>query len=583
MDRLLKAARTSGSLNLSNRSLRDVPNEVYQSLDAVGKDENWWEAVELQKLILAHNNIESLKEDLRNLPQLTVLNVSHNKLSDLPAAIGELPMLKSLDVSFNSILKIPEEIGSATSLVKFDCSCNRLKELPSSIGQCVELSDLKASKNVIVGLPEDLVNCSKLTKLDVEGNKLTMLSENLIASWTMLTEFNASKNLLSSIPENIGNLSHLIRFDLHQNKISSIPPSIMGCSSLVEFYMGNNSLSSLPTEIGVLSRLGNLDLHSNQLKEYPVEACKLHLSVLDLLNNSLTGLPPEMGNMTTLRKLLLTGNPLRTLRSSLVSGPTPALLKYLRSRLSEGEDSEITTPTKEDVITRAARLSITSKELSLEGLSLSAVPSEVWESGEIIKVDLSRNAIQELPVELSSCISLQTLILSRNKIKDWPGAILKSLPNLLCLKLDNNPLRQIPSDGFQAVSRIQVLDLSGNASSLPEHPAFSSMSHLQELYLRRMQLHEVPSDIFNLQQLRILDLSQNSLQSISVEFQRLISLSELGLSDNNISVLPPELGLLEPSLQALRLDGNPMRSIRRTILDRGTKAVLNYLKDKIPQ
>lgn len=69
--------------------------------------------------------------------------------------------------------------------------------------------------------------------------------------------------------------------------------------------------------------------------------------------------------MTTLRKLLLTGNPLRTLRrceslcwplvchmcliikglsnwnlfssSSLVSGPTPALLKYLRSRLSEGE------------------------------------------------------------------------------------------------------------------------------------------------------------------------------------------------------------------------------------------------------
>ena len=47
------------------------------------------------------------------------------------------------------------------------------------------------------------------------------------------------------------------------------------------------------------------------------------------------------------------------------------------------------------------------QELSLEGLSLSAVPSEVWESGEIIKVDLSRNAIQELPVELSSCISLQ--------------------------------------------------------------------------------------------------------------------------------------------------------------------------------
>ena len=45
--------------------------------------------VELQKLILAHNSIETIKEDLKNLSQLTVLNVSHNKLSALPAAIGE--------------------------------------------------------------------------------------------------------------------------------------------------------------------------------------------------------------------------------------------------------------------------------------------------------------------------------------------------------------------------------------------------------------------------------------------------------------------------------------------------------------
>lgn len=50
---------------------------------------NILQAVELQKLILAHNEIESLREDLRNLPLLSVLNVSHNKLSSLPAAIGE--------------------------------------------------------------------------------------------------------------------------------------------------------------------------------------------------------------------------------------------------------------------------------------------------------------------------------------------------------------------------------------------------------------------------------------------------------------------------------------------------------------
>ncbi|XP_022142820.1 plant intracellular Ras-group-related LRR protein 6 [Momordica charantia] len=583
MDRALKAARASGSLNLSNRSLSDVPSEVYRSLDAVQADEKWWEAVELQKLILGHNNIESLNEELRNLSSLTVLNVCHNKLSELPAAIGELPALKLLDVSFNSIVKIPEEIGSATSLVKFDCTSNRLKELPSALGRCLDLSDLKASNNSIASLPDELANCSKLTKLDVEGNKLTMISKNLIASWTMLTELNASKNLLNGLPENIGSLSRLIRLNIHQNKISSIPPSIMDCCSLAELYMGNNSVSTLPVEIGALSHLGTLDLHSNQLKEYPVEACKLHLLVLDLSNNSLTGLPAEMGKMTTLRKLLLTGNPIRTLRSSLVSGPTPALLKYLRSRLPENEDLEASSTRKEDVITMAARMSITSKELSLEGQGLSTVPSEVWESCELMKLDLSKNSIQELPVELSSCTSLQTLILSRNKIKDWPGAILKSLPNLVCLKLDNNPLKQIPSDGFQAVSMLQVLDLSANIGSLPEHPTFSSLPLLQELYLRRMRLPEVPSSILDLKHLRILDLSLNSIQLVPEGLKNLVSLTELDLSDNNISMLPPELSLLEPSLQVLKLDGNPLRSIRRAILDKGTKAVLKYLKDKMTE
>lgn len=68
-------------MKLNNRT-KDVHRGLMVSLLVL-------QAMELQKLILAHNDIESLKEDLRNLPQLTVLNVSHNKLSELPAAIGE--------------------------------------------------------------------------------------------------------------------------------------------------------------------------------------------------------------------------------------------------------------------------------------------------------------------------------------------------------------------------------------------------------------------------------------------------------------------------------------------------------------
>lgn len=38
---------------------------------------------------------------------------------------------------------------------------------------------------------------------------------------------------------------------------------------------------------------------------------------------------------------------------------------------------------------------------------------------------------------------MQVLLLSKNKIKDWPGEVLRLLPKLTCVRLDSNPLRQV--------------------------------------------------------------------------------------------------------------------------------------------
>ncbi|CAN6454284.1 unnamed protein product [Victoria cruziana] len=543
MDHILKAARASGSLNLSNRSLRELPNEVYKYMDACGEGEKWWEAVELQKLIVAHNSILILRDDLRNLTSLTVLNVSHNRLTQIPPVIGELIMLKMLDISFNMISYLPSEIGSLTSLIKLDCSGNLLKELPNTIGRCTKLSEIKVSNNSLAALPEELMGCAKLAKLDMEGNKLVALPESIFASCKSLVELNAAKNAIARIPEILGLLSRLIHLDLHQNRISSLPSSISGCTSLSELYLGNNLLSSLPVEMGELSQLRTLDLHSNQLKEYPVEACKLQLLVLDLSNNSLSGLPSQIGMMMTLRKLLLTGNPLGSLRSNLVCGPTATLLKYLRGRISVDENASASAQPSgtDDLVATAARLSLSSKELSLRELSLDHVPDVVLESVDIVKVDISKNFIKELPEKLSLCSSLQALILSYNKISEWPVQVLSSLPNLTCLKLDHNPLFQIPSDAFGHLSRLKILDLSGITAALPETNSLSSMLLLEELYMRRMHLQKVPLDIENLHHLRILDLSQNLLVSVPEGFSNLASLTELDLSDNNITALPAQL------------------------------------------
>ena len=66
------------------------------------------------------------------------------------------------------------------------------------------------------------------------------------------------------------------------------------------------------------------------------------------------------------------------------------------------------------------------------------------------------------------------------------------------------------------------------------------------------------------------------------DISKLTRLKELDLTNNDISGLPPMLGMLGGTLKVLRLEGNPLRSIRRPVLERGTAAVLEYLRGRIP-
>lgn len=53
----------------------DTPEEAHQNL-SFGAADRWWEQTDLTKLILASNKLQSLSEDVKLLPALTVLDVS---------------------------------------------------------------------------------------------------------------------------------------------------------------------------------------------------------------------------------------------------------------------------------------------------------------------------------------------------------------------------------------------------------------------------------------------------------------------------------------------------------------------------
>jgi len=90
-----------------------------------------------------------------------------------------------------------------------------------------------------------------------------------------------------------------------------------------------------------VTHLPTLLFADNHISQLPDEMWRLpQLHTLDLRNNDLNALPCTLGFSPALTRVTLEGNPLRTMRRSLVSGSVQALKAFLRSRATpEQEDA----------------------------------------------------------------------------------------------------------------------------------------------------------------------------------------------------------------------------------------------------
>jgi len=119
---------------------------------------------------------------------------------------------------------------------------------------------------------------------------------------------------------------------------------------------------------------------------------------------------------------------------------------------------------------------------------------------------------------------------------------------------------------------------------LPEIPlgAPGCESKLTELHLGRNKLVTLPTSIQALESLAVLDVGDNNLKEIPAEIQACKALRLLDLRNNELGALPPQLCKC-PALNKLVLDGNPMRFIRRNIIEQGTFAIIDFLRSRLPE
>jgi Leucine-rich repeat (LRR) protein len=552
-------------------------------------------------------------------------------LKDLPgAALAALP-LRALDVSHNDLHTMPDDLPETLAMLK--CGHNKnLFALSANVGLCARLAEIETPRCKLVTLPPSLRRCVALKKLDVSHNCLEDIPDELASGLTNVTEVVVRGNNLKRFPAGfaLGAGKTLRVLDARENAIASVPDAIGACVALQELFLGSNRLAGvLPDSIGEgCVSLVTLDVSRNRLTRLPKSLANLKgtLAAVTCGENDVDAVAPELGTCVNLRVLDLTGNPLRSIRQSVLRGPVRDLLKLLRSRLPEGEagdeergafgaggDADDRMKDAGRAVTAAvnrAKVAISpvssakrnqnqneienqnqnasSCVISLRGRGLEEVPAEVWSrETAAATVDLGENALTFVDPEIvRECVTLRALFLDGNALERWPLPVApgNALP-LRQLRLDGNVALRFPTapgEAFSLCSRLTSLDLSrvAGGDALPGllAPMKDTLEHLR---WERGGLRSIPAEVCGMRSLKTLRLAENAIQEVSPAMRELQNLDEMDLTNNDVGRLPPELGFL--NLRWLGLEGNPLRSIRRAIIDKGTPAVLAYLRDKMPQ
>ncbi|CAG8542096.1 13118_t:CDS:2 [Funneliformis mosseae] len=606
---IVKQAKSSGRLNISHRSLTEIPEEVWRmyevdsksiSIDFGGSASDvWYEQVNLIRLVAADNFIKEIDKRIIEFDALAFIDLHNNHLTSLPGEFGELKNLAILNLSTNKFNELPTCLTSLKSLVELQLASNNLSGvLDPTFGNLSKLEILDISQNEITGLPQEISNLKNLRKLFLAKNKLRELPGVALTRMTYLEELEASENLLEIVFKDLNgqeiNLQSLKRLDVRQNKLKALDeshdatifhPSVK-LPKLKELLISLNQIKSLGPLLHTTSNLEILDIGDNKLSEIPEGLIALkYLKRLDISNNELKHLPAELGLLSTLDVLVWEGNPLR----NAPKGPksTANLLKTLKDRLITVDLDSIEGPTIPERTMSGQHPGRVGgrRSSSSAGLKTSGALGTITQQGVASKsLDLSKKNLSNIDqVDLEELTFEPTMvILGFNTFQAIPIGFQIFQNTITTFKLDHNKFTSFPTfdDPSIVFPNVDTLDLSANQiTRLPGESDHTAFPNLQVFNVNQNRIAELPTKLPFPKLTTFLATSNNLTSIVTSTFE---GMEVVDVSNNNIGHLPPELGNIQ-TIKTLLVGGNSFRVPRYTIVQKGTEAVMEYLRGRIPR
>jgi len=240
------------------------------------------------ELIIPMCGINALP-DLKNLPNLKIINCRGNKLKNLNGIEG-LVKLKILNCSNNELSSL-NEIKKLTNLKILNCNRNKLKNL-NGIKRLVKLKNLDCWHNELKNL-NGIEELKKMEALNCRNNKLISLKG--IEELTKLRTLDCSGNKLTTLND-IKKLTKLKTLDCSVNNLTTLNGT-KGLRNLENLRCSQNRLTELKGIEG-LTKLDLLYCHHNKLTNVN-ELCNLNkITEICFFHNPIDYIPPNI-----LRKL----------------------------------------------------------------------------------------------------------------------------------------------------------------------------------------------------------------------------------------------------------------------------------------
>jgi len=181
--------------------------------------------------------------------------------------------------------------------------------------------------------------------------------------------------------------------------------------------------------------------------------------------------------------------------------------------------------------------------LAFNQLDLKNVPEVIYRFPNLAELDLSKNALNELPARLTAGIpTLKRLSLLYNAI---PNDSVFITPNkhLLSLNLQGNRLTRVPPS-IRHNRRLESLWLGNNKLTSLDTKTLRRLRRLNDLNLYSAGLTSLPKSIKRLKHVKVLDLYYNKFKELPRQIGKMKRLEQLAVSYNDLSQLPASLAKL---------------------------------------